>query len=80
MFVYSLGVPHACTSVRVALPVFLGFPGGSADKESAFNARDLCSIPGSGRSPGEVKCYPVQDSGLDNPVDCIVYGVTKSRT
>ena len=65
---------------RLPTPVFLGFPGGSGDKESACNARDLCSIPGSGRSPGEVKCYPVQDSGLENPMDCIVYGVTKSRT
>ena len=33
--------------------VSLGFPGGSADKESACNARDLGSIPGLGRSPGE---------------------------
>ena len=31
----------------------LGFPGGSAGKESAHNAGDLCSIPGLGRSPGE---------------------------
>ena len=31
----------------------LGFPGGSASKESAHNAGDLCSIPGLGRSPGE---------------------------
>ena len=33
--------------------VFLGFPGGSDGKESACNAGDLGSIPGSGRSPGE---------------------------
>ena len=30
-----------------------GFPGGSEVKESACNARDLGSIPGLGRSPGE---------------------------
>ena len=30
-----------------------GFPGGSDGKESACNAADLGSIPGSGRSPGE---------------------------
>ena len=34
-------------------PVFLGFAGGSAGKESACNSGDLGSIPGSGRSPGE---------------------------
>ena len=31
----------------------LGFPGGSADKESVYNVGDLGSIPGLGRSPGE---------------------------
>ena len=30
-----------------------GFPGGSDSKESAYNAGDTGSIPGSGRSPGE---------------------------
>ena len=29
------------------------FPGGPDDEESAYNAGDLGSIPGSGRSPGE---------------------------
>ena len=40
----------------------MGFPAGSEDKESACNARDLGSIPGSGRSPGEGIGYPLQDS------------------
>ena len=31
----------------------MGFPGGSAGKESSCNAGDTGSIPGSGRSPGE---------------------------
>ena len=44
----------------------LGFPCGSAGKESAFNEGDLGSIPGLGRSPGEGKCYPLQYSGLEN--------------
>ena len=35
----------------------LGFPGGSAGKESACDAGDLGSIPGSGRSPGEGKGF-----------------------
>ena len=42
--------------------VISGFPGGSAGKESACNAGDLGSIPGSGRSPGEGIGYPLQDS------------------
>ena len=49
-------------------------------KKSACNARDLGSIPGLGRSPGEGKGYPLQYSGLENSMDCIVHGVTKSRT
>ena len=57
-----------------------GSPGGSAGKESACNAGDLGSIPGLGRSPGEGKGYPLQYSGLENFMDCIVHGVTKSRT
>ena len=39
-----------------------------------------CSIPGLGRSPGEGKGYPLQYSGLENFMDCIVHGVTKSQT
>ena len=39
-----------------------GFPDSSVGKESACNARDLGSIPGSGRSPGEGKGYPLQYS------------------
>ena len=36
--------------------------------------------PGLGRSPGEGKGYPLQYSGLENSMDSIVHGVTKSRT
>jgi len=49
---------------RLPTPVFLRFPYGSAGKESPCNAGDLGSIPGLGRSPGEGKGYPLQDSGL----------------
>ena len=49
-------------------------------KESACNVGDLDSIPGLGRSPGEGKGYPLQYSGLEKSMDCIVHGVTKSRT
>ena len=58
----------------------LGFPGGSAGKEPACSAGDLGSIPGLGRSPGEGKGYPLQYSGLENSMNSIVHGVTKSRT
>ena len=61
-------------------PVFLGFPCGSAGKESSCNAGDLGQIPGLGRSPGEGKGYPLQFSGLENSVDRIVHGVTRSQT
>ena len=40
---------------RVGYNVLLGFPGGSDGKQSACNSRDLGSIPGWGRSPGEGK-------------------------
>ena len=60
-------------------PVSLGFPGGSASKESACNVGDLDSIPRLGRSPGEGDGYPLQYSGLGNSTDCIVHGVPKSN-
>ena len=60
----------------------MGFPCGSAGKESACNGGDLGSIPGLGRSPGEGKGYPFQYSGLifQYSMDCIVHGVTKNQT
>ena len=58
----------------------VGFPGGSAGKESACNVEDLGSIPGLERSPGEGKGCPLQYSGLENSMDCIVHGVEKSQT
>ena len=50
-------------------PVFLGFPCGSAGKESASNVGGLGSIPGLGRSPGEGNGHLVQCSGLENSTD-----------
>ena len=65
----------------MALTCFsLGFPCGSAGKESASSARDLGSIPGLGRSPGEGKGYPLQYSGLESSMGCIVHGVAQSQT
>ena len=65
---------------RLPIPVFLGFPCGSAGKESTYNVGDLGLIPGLERSPGEGKGYPLQYSGLENSMDCIVHGVAKSQT
>ena len=64
---------------RLPTPVFFGFPCGSAGKEPACDAGDLGSIPGLGRPPGEGKGYPLQCFGLENPMDCIVHGVTKCQ-
>ena len=61
------------------------FPGGSDSKESACNAGDLGSIPGSGRFPGGGHGNPLQYSCLENPMDrgawwATVHGVEKSQT
>ena len=61
---------------------YMGFPCGSAGKESARNVGDLGSIPGLERSPREGKGYLLQYSGLENPVDCSlpgfsVHGITR---
>ena len=57
---------------------YVGFPGGSDGKESAFNGGGLGTIPGLGRSPGERNGYPLQYCGLKNFMGCIVHWVTKS--
>ena len=59
--------------------IYVGFPCGSAGKESACNVGDLGSISGRGWSPGEGKGYPLQYSGLEDSVDCIVLWVAKSE-
>ena len=64
---------------RLPTPVFMGFPCGSAGKESAYNAGDLCLISGFGRALGKGKGYPLQYSGLKNSMDCMVHGVAKSQ-
>ena len=57
-----------------------GFAGGLAGKEFSCSVGDMSSIPRSGRSPGEENGCPPQYSGLENFMDCIVHGVTKSQT
>ena len=61
-----------------------GFPDGSVGKESACNAGDLGSTPGSGRSPGKGNGNPLQYSSLGNPMDreawqATVHGVARVR-
>ena len=63
----------------------MDFPGGSDSKASVYNAGDLGSIPGSGRSDGEGNGNPLQYYCLENPMDrgawwATVHGVAKSRT
>ena len=64
---------------------FTGFLDSSDGKASAYNAGDVGSIPGLGRSPGEGNGNPLQCSCLENPRDwgawwAAVYGVAQSRT
>ena len=64
-----------CVCVCVYIYAYIqGFPCGSAGKQSSCNVGDLGLIPGLGRSPGERKGYPLQYSGLENSMDCIVMG------
>ena len=78
-----------CRTIKFIILVFfkyaMGFPGGSEVKASAYDARDLGSIPGSGRSPGEGNGNPLQYSCLKNPMDrgawwTTVHGVAESQT
>ena len=53
---------------RLPTPVFMDFPGGSDDKESAYNLGDLDLIPGLGRSLGGRHGDPFQFAYLENPM------------
>ena len=57
----------------------MGFPGGSVVKNLLASARDLSSIPGSGRSPGEGNGDPLQYSCLENPMGRGAWRVTKTK-
>ena len=63
----------------------MGFPSGSDNKESTYNAGDLGSIPGLGRSPGEGNGNPLHNFAWRIPMDreacwAIVHWVSKSQT
>ena len=53
----------------VFFKVTYGFPSGSGGEESACNAGDLGSVPGSGRFPEEGNSNPVHCSCLKDPMD-----------
>ena len=77
--------PHSYTLSRVFYFAQCALPGGSGHKESAHNAGDPGSTPGSGRSPGEANGNPPQYSCLEDPMDggawqVAVHGVTESDT
>ena len=59
------------TLEKVPTPVFLGFPLAQLIKNSP-------AMWVTWRAPGEGKGYPLQYSGLENSMDCILHGVTKS--
>ena len=75
---YLLHVSSIVDKIIGLLHILLGFPSGSAGKQSACNAGDLGSIRRLGRSPGEGKGYPFQYFGLENSMDCIAHGVSRS--
>ena len=62
----------------IIIIIHLWLPCGPVGKESTCNVQDLGSIPGLEKSLGEGKGYPLQRSGLENPMDCIVHGVAES--
>ena len=78
--VFMFMCKYVCMYICICVCMYMGFPGGSAGKESACNPGDLGLIPGLGASPGEGKGYAFQYSGLENSMDCIVHGVSKSQT
>ena len=83
-------IPCPCSWLRLVevgskCGTVMGFSGVSDGKESACNAGDPGSIPGSGRYPGDRNDNPLQYSCLENPMDrgacgATVHGVRKSQT
>ena len=63
---HSILLGQICLLLQVFL---MDFPGGSDGKASVYNAGDLGSSPGLGRSPGEVNGTPLQYYCLENPMD-----------
>ena len=60
---------HVNRTICMVICLYTDFPGGSDGKASVYNVRDLGSIPGWGRFPGEGNGNPLQYSCLENPMD-----------
>ena len=71
--ILASGIDLLLTDQRASL-------GSSAGKEPSCNVGDPGSIPGLGRFPGERIGSPIQHSGLENSMDCVVHGVSESDT
>ena len=76
----SLLLLHLLYSIEL-----IGFLEGTVVKNPPASARDVCSVPGLGRSPGGGNGNPLQYSYLENSMDrrawwATVYGVAKSET
>ena len=87
IIIWSCGVAYQFFhfNLKDSFKHFLGFPGGSAGKESSCDVGDLGSIPGLGRSPGEGNGYNSRILAsripwTEEPGWATVHGVTKSRT
>ena len=74
MVVFYICVSIAALQIRSSMPFFLGFPGGSAGKDSAWHEGDLGLMSGLGISLGEGNSCILQYSGLENSMDCISMG------
>ena len=86
-FSHRLCLSSPISTVRIPVLSPHGLPSDTVVKNPPANARDPCSIPGSGRCPGEGNGYPLplQDSCLGNPLDrgawqAAAHGVAKSWT
>ena len=66
--------------VYMCTPILNHIYASSNGKERACNVGDLGLIPRLGTSPGEGNSYSLQYFGLENSMDCILYGVAKSQT
>ena len=70
--------PSARTILSSSSLAHLQFP--LESRKGVVYRQELGSIPGLGRSPGEGNGNPLQNSGLENSMDCIVHGITESDT
>ena len=77
--VNAISLTTLITRCNYTVNYTVGFPDSSFGKESACNAGDPVLIPGSGRSPGKGIGYPLQYTGLEKSMDCIVLGSQRVR-